>query len=142
MNNKEIIAGLYEAVNEKNLDYIRNLGADNSEWLEVPFDMTFTGANAIIDPWAAWFGIFPDATCEVQHMHVFEDYVIARGIGRGTHRGVFNSPAGVLQPSGVAMKTNFCDVYQLENGKIIRAASYFDFYGVLVQLAPEKAGKS
>jgi predicted ester cyclase len=141
-DNRAIITGLYEAVNEKNLDYIRNLGAEKSEWREVPFDMTFTGANAIVDPWAAWFDIFPDATCEVQDLVAFEDHVIARGIGRGTHKGVFKSPAGPLEPSGVAMTTNFCDVYKLENGKIIRADSYFDFYGVLVQLAPQKAGKS
>lgn len=36
------------------------------------------------------------------------------------------------------MQVSFCDVYRLENGKIIRADSYFDFYGLLQQLAPER----
>jgi predicted ester cyclase len=63
--------------------------------------------------------------------------VVAQGIGRGTHRGVFNSPAGPLPPTGRRMEVQFCDVYRLEHGKIIRADSYFDFYGLLRQLAPE-----
>jgi ketosteroid isomerase-like protein len=136
--NEIIIAGLYEAVNRKDLPVLQNLGAPNSEWLDVPFNFTSTGERAIIDPWKSWFDIFPDATCEVKSLVSLGDYVVAQGIGRGTHKGVFNSPAGELKPSGVKMQVNFCDVYRLENGKIIRADSYFDFYGLLLQLAPKK----
>ena len=135
-SNGEIIRGLYEAVNNKNLDYIKNLGASFSEWLDVPFNYTTYGENSIIDPWVSWFGIFPDATCEVKSLAELGDYVIAQGIGRGTHKGDFNSPAGLLKPSGVAMQVNFCDVYKLKDGKIQRADSYFDFYGLLMQLRP------
>jgi quinol monooxygenase YgiN/ketosteroid isomerase-like protein len=137
-DNKQVIEKLYQAVNAKDLEYIRSLGADFSEWLDVPFDYTTTGMDAIIDPWVSWFGIFPDATCEVKSLVAFGDYVIAQGIGRGTHKGVFHSPAGTLQPSGVSMQVNFCDVYKLREGKIERADSYFDFYGLLRQLAPDK----
>jgi ketosteroid isomerase-like protein len=35
------------------------------------------------------------------------------------------------------MELQFCDVYRLEDGKILRADSYFDFYGLLRQLAPD-----
>jgi hypothetical protein len=65
------------------------------------------------------------------------DCVVAQGIGRGTQQGVFRSPAGELAPSGRAMQVHFCDVYRLKDGKIVRAYSYFDFYGLLLQLAPE-----
>ncbi|WP_342088699.1 ester cyclase [Dyadobacter sp. OTU695] len=137
-DNKQVIEKLYQAVNAKDLEYIQSLGADFSEWLDVPFDYTTTGENAIIDPWVSWFGIFPDATCEVKSLVAFGDYVIAQGIGKGTHKGIFHSPAGTLQPTGVSMQVNFCDVYKLRQGKIERADSYFDFYGLLRQLAPEK----
>jgi hypothetical protein len=30
------------------------------------------------------------------------------------------------------------DVYKLEGGKIVKSYSYFDFYGLLAQLAPGK----
>lgn len=135
-NNAAIIQGLYDAVNEKNLEYIRNLGTSTSEWLDVPFDFTTTGENAIIDPWLSWFDIFPDARCDIKSLVAMGDYVVAQGIGSGTQKGIFKSPAGVIEPSGVKMKVNFCDVYRLEDGKIVRADSYFDFYGLLKQLAP------
>jgi predicted ester cyclase len=135
-DNAALIRGLYDAVNRKDLQTIASFGAPNSEWLDVPFNYTSTGVKAIIDPWKAWFDIFPDATCEVRSLVALGDYVVAQGIGRGTHRGVFNSPAGRIEPTGRPIEVQFCDVYRLENGKIIRADSYFDFYGVLRQLVP------
>ena len=39
------------------------------------------------------------------------------------------------------MEVSFCDVYRLQDGKIIRADSYFDFYALLRQLAPEKTNR-
>ena len=137
-SNAEVIRGLYEAVNKKDLEYIRNLGAGFSEWLDVPFAYTTTGEAAIIDPWVSWFGIFPDATCEVRSLVALGDYVVAQGIGRGTHKGVFNSPAGAIEPSNVKMQVNFCDVYRMRDGKIERADSYFDFYSLWKQLTSGK----
>jgi ketosteroid isomerase-like protein len=52
-----------------------------------------------------------------------------------THKGVFKSPAGVLQPTGKSIQVAFCDVYELRDGKIRRADSYFDCYGLVNQLA-------
>ena len=138
-DNASRIYSLYDAVNRKDLNAIADFGVPSSEWLDVPFNFTSTGTSAIIDPWKSWFDIFPDATCEVRSLVALGDHVVAQGIGRGTHRGVFNSPAGKLQPTGRTMAVNFCDVYRLESGKIVRADSYFDFYGLLRQLAPELA---
>jgi ketosteroid isomerase-like protein len=42
---------------------------------------------------------------------------------------------------GRRMEVQFCDVYRLENGKILRAGSYFDFSGLLRQLAPALASQ-
>jgi len=137
-DNASLIRSLYDAVNRKDLQRIADFGAPSSEWLDVPFNFTSTGVSAIIDPWKSWFEIFPDATSEVSSVVALGDHVVAQGIGRGTHRGVFNSPAGKLEPTGRAMQVRFCDVYRLENGKIVRADSYFDFYGLLRQLAPER----
>ena len=138
MNNEALIRGLYDAVNRKDLATIAALGSPDSEWLDVPFNFTSRGERAIIDPWKSWFDIFPDATCEVRSLVSLGDHVVAQGIGRGTHRGLFNSPAGPLPPTGRTMEVNFCDVYRLERGKIVRADSYFDFYSLLGQLSPDR----
>ena len=129
-----LIRRLYDAVNRKDLAVIAAYGASFSEWLDVPFDYTTKGERAIIDPWKSWFDIFPDATCEVRSLAALGNHIVAQGIGRGTHRGVFNSPAGVLQPTGKTMAVGFCDVYELRGDKILRADSYFDFYGLVNQL--------
>ena len=132
-----LIRRLYDAVNKKDLDVIAGYGAPFSEWLDVPFDFTTKGERAIIDPWKSWFDIFPDATCEVRSLVAMGNHVVAQGIGRGTHRGVFNSPAGVLKPTGKTIAVGFCDVYELRGDKILRADSYFDFYGLVNQLVDE-----
>ncbi|MCY1544973.1 SnoaL-like polyketide cyclase [compost metagenome] len=132
-----LIRRLYDAVNKKDLGVIAGYGASFSEWLDVPFDYTTKGERAIIDPWKSWFDIFPDATCEVRSLTAMGNHVVAQGIGRGTHRGVFKSPAGVLQPSAKTMAVAFCDVYELRGDKILRADSYFDFYGLVNQLVAE-----
>ncbi len=139
LDNECLIRSLYDAVNRKDLATIASYGSVESEWLDVPFNFTSRGVNAIIDPWKSWFDIFPDASCEVQRLTVLGDHVVVQGIGRGTHRGVFSSPAGILPPTGRPMRVQFCDVYQLRDGKIIRADSYFDFYGLLQQLRVEAA---
>ena len=131
---EDLIRRLYDAVNKKDLDVIAAYGASFSEWLDVPFAYTTKGKRAIIDPWKSWFDIFPDASCEVRSVAAMGDHVVAQGIGRGTHRGVFKSPAGVLQPTGKTMAVGFCDVYELRGDKILRADSYFDFYGLVNQL--------
>jgi ketosteroid isomerase-like protein len=131
------IRQLYDAVNAKDLETIAGFGAPDSEWLDVPFNYTSTGITAIIDPWKSWFDIFSDATCEVQSFVAMGDHVVAQGIGRGTQHGIFHSPAGTIAPSGRAMEVRFCDVYRLKDGKIVRADSYFDFYGLLRHLAPD-----
>ena len=136
--NASRIRTLYDAVNRKDLKTIAEFGAPSSEWLDVPFNFTSTGAAAIIDPWKSWFDIFPDATCEVLSLVALGDHVVAQGVGRGTHLGVFDSPAGRLQPTGRKMEVRFCDVYRLADGKIVRADSYFDFYGLLRQLTGEQ----
>lgn len=62
------------------------------------------------------------------------EYVVAQGVGRGTHRGQFDSPAGVLPPSGRTMEVSFCEVYRPRDNKILRADFLFDFYDLWRQL--------
>jgi ketosteroid isomerase-like protein len=132
------IRRLYDAVNAKDLATIEAFGCEESEWLDVPFDYLATGPRAIIDPWAAWFGYFPDSHSGPVNISALGDTVVAQGITHATHRGGFDSPAGHLEPSGRAIEVRFCDVYRLRGDKIIRADSYFDFYSLLRQVAPER----
>jgi hypothetical protein len=57
LTNQAIIGGLYEAVNQRDFDYLAALGAPESEWFDVPYDFTDTGESAIVRPWKGWFDI-------------------------------------------------------------------------------------
>ncbi|ADG11420.1 hypothetical protein B7G68_15260 [Caulobacter segnis] len=138
MTSAEHIRRLYDAVNAKDLATIAAFGCEESEWLDVPFDYLATGARAIIDPWAAWFGYFPDSYSDPVHITALGDTVVAQGLTKATHKGAFPSPAGRLDPTGRTIEVRFCDVYRLRGDKIIRADSYFDFYSLLRQIAPER----
>ncbi|QOG07385.1 ester cyclase [Aureimonas sp. OT7] len=137
MSPEDHIRRLYAAVNAGDLATIEAFGCEASEWLDVPFDYLATGTRAIVDPWAAWLGYFPDTDCQPYSIVGMGDTVVAQGITVATHRGAFDSPAGRLEPTGRRIETRFCDVYRLQGDKIIRADSYFDFYTLLGQLAPE-----
>ena len=138
MTPEQHVRRLYEAVNAKDFTTLASYGCAESEWFDVPFDYLATGERAIVDPWAAWFGYFPDSTTEVRSLVASGDHVVAQGVTHGTHRGAFDSPAGRLEPTGRAMEVRFCDVYRLRGDKIVRADSYFDFYALLGRLAPER----
>jgi ketosteroid isomerase-like protein len=131
------IRRLYSAVNVHDLAMIEAFGCEESEWLDVPFDYLATGPRAIVNPWAAWLGYFPDTDCRPYSIVEMNDTVVAQGVTFATHRGAFDSPAGRIEPTGRKIETRFCDVYRLRGDKIIRADSYFDFYTMLGQLAPE-----
>ncbi|MDX3899316.1 MAG: ester cyclase [Sphingobium sp.] len=137
MSAQSHIRQLYDAVNAKDLAVIEAFGCDESEWLDVPFDYLATGPRAIVEPWIAWFSYFPDANSVPYSLVELGDTVVAQGIGRGTHQGAFDSPAGRIEPSGRSIEIRFCDVYRLRGDKIIRADSYFDFYTLLAQLASD-----
>jgi len=138
MTAEQYVRRLYDAVNTKDLETIASYGCVESQWLDVPFNYLATGERAIVDPWNAWFGYFPDASCEIRNLVAMGNHVVVQGIGRGTHLGAFDSPAGRLEPTGRVMEVHFCDVYHLAGDKILRADSYFDFYDLLRRLAPEK----
>jgi len=136
-DNVSIVRSMYDASNQKNFDQLKALGSSTTEWLEVPFNQVFKGQNAVHDNWKGWVDVFPDANIEVRNLVSAGDYVISECIGRGTHRGVFRSPIGDLQPTGNKVEIPFSEIVRLRDGKIISAHSYFDFYSFIRQLKLE-----
>lgn len=137
-DNATLVRGMYEAFNRKDFNAIQNLGAPTTEWLEVPFREAMKGPSALKEVWQGWAGVFPDGNIEVRSVTAMGDLVVVEGIGRGTHKGVFRSPIGDLQPTGKKVEIPFCDILRLQNGKIVSGRSYFDFYMFIRQLGLEE----
>ncbi|OFZ20513.1 MAG: hypothetical protein A2X94_10790 [Bdellovibrionales bacterium GWB1_55_8] len=136
-DNTSLVKSVYEAFNKKDFDALLKLGMAQTKWVEVPFQTTFSGESAVRDAWKGWSDIFPDGKVEVRKLLSSEDCIITECIGRGTHQGVFHSPAGDLQPTGKQVEIPFCDIIRLKDGKILSVQSYFDFYTFLSQLGLE-----
>lgn len=135
--NAAVIHGLYNAVNQRNFEYLNTLCDAGSEWFDIPFNNTITGEASVTATWQGRFSIFPDATCEIKSLVAHDNYVIVQGVERGTHKGMFTINDEHIEPSGLTIEIGFCDVYYMNDGKIIKANSNLDVYTLFDQIYGE-----
>lgn len=132
--NAAVIQGLYAAVNQRDFKHLTTLCDAGSEWFDIPFNITVVGETSVVAGWQNRFGIFPDATCEIKNLVAHDNYVIVQGVERGTHQGVLTIYDEHIQPSGLKVEIGFCDVYYMNNGKILKANSNLDVYALFDQI--------
>jgi predicted ester cyclase len=73
---------------------------------------------------------FPDAECTIEDVVVEGDKVVARWIGRGTHRGQL----GALTPTGRSVVVTGIEIHRIAGGKIQETWMNWDALGLLQQL--------
>lgn len=132
--NAAVIQELYTAVNQRDFEYLDTLCDAGSEWFDIPFDKRVIGESSVTVAWQNRFSIFPDATCEIKNLVAHDNYVIVQGVERGTHRGIFTIYEEEVEPSGLHVEIGFCDVYYMNDGKIIKANSNLDVYALFTQI--------
>jgi ketosteroid isomerase-like protein len=82
--------------------------------------------KAIGDSIASLASAFPDVHRELLDIYVAKNVVVVEIAIRGTHKGELALASGALAPTGKAIDVPCCDVYHLEDGKIIS----FDCYNL------------
>jgi len=98
---------------------------------EVPSGTVFTGPEAIAGYAQSHFAAFPDVKLELRSAFATGDWAAAEWVYAGSYEGTLPGlPAGAGQPFSVRGAA----IFELQNDKIQRSASYFDFYSLLVQL--------
>ncbi|MHA3788399.1 ester cyclase [Flavobacterium hauense] len=132
--NAAVIQELYAAVNQRNFKYLNTLCDAGSEWFDIPFNSTAKGETSITIAWLNRFSIFPDATCEIKNLVAHDNYVIVQGVEKGTHEGMFTIYEEEIQPTGLPVEVGFCDVYYMNEGKIVKANSNLDIYALFSQI--------
>jgi predicted ester cyclase len=135
--NAAVIQGLYAAVNQRDFDYLNTLCDEGSECLDIPFNSTVVGETSVTAVWKNRLRIFPDATCEIKNLVAHDNLVIVQGIKKGTHRGIFTMYDEYVEPSGTGIEIGFCDIYYMNEGKIVKANSNFDVYALFDQIYGE-----
>ncbi|MBA2520826.1 MAG: ester cyclase [Chloroflexia bacterium] len=98
---------------------------------EVPSGTVFSGPEAIANYAASHFAAFPDVALELSSAFVAGDWAAAEWTYGGTYTGSLPGlPPGAGQPFSIRGTA----VFELDGDRIRRSASYFDFYGLLIQL--------
>jgi len=135
--NAAAIQGLYVAVNQRNFEYLNTLCDAGSECFDIPFNNIATGTTSVTATWKSRFSIFPDVSCEIKNLVAHDNYVIVQGVERGTHKGMFTIYDEDVEPSGISIEVGFCDIYYMNEGKIVKANSNLDVYSLFTQLCRE-----
>ena len=83
----------------------------------------------------AWMGaMLPDVHRELHRVNVLGDVVAIELSIRGTFRGPFETPAGVIQPTGAKIDFPTADFWYLRNGKIEVFDCHIAFTTLFAQL--------
>jgi len=82
-----------------------------------------------------WMGkLFPDVHRELHRVNVLGDVVAIEVPIRGTFLGPFETPAGVIQPTGAKVDFPTADFWYLRNGKVETFNCHIAFTTLFAQL--------
>ncbi len=134
-DNAYIAQNIHPLWTERQFDRILSEMIDEDvEWTTVPFGETFRGREGFRQFMQGWADAFPDGRAEDTHVYVGEDFAVTEFVGRGTHEGPLRGPEGEIPPTGRRVEFELCEVYQIRDGKIVSARTYFDAAGLMSQL--------
>lgn len=76
----------------------------------------------------------PDLTLTLDRAYETADAIIAEGTFRGTNTGPLDGPSGQTPPTGREFALDFCDVFEIRDGRVGAHRVYYDQLSFLGQL--------
>jgi steroid delta-isomerase-like uncharacterized protein len=125
---------IYEAFNNNDLDTILTHTSDDVELVLMPFDLHFHGREGFREFIQRVKTAFPDCTVRLTNQFSYEVGVVNELVIQGTHTGPLVSPYREIPATGRVIRYNVCEVWDVNNGKLIKLRSYFDTLSMLRQL--------
>jgi steroid delta-isomerase-like uncharacterized protein len=92
------------------------------------------GIDAFIEFEKGFHLAFPDGRMEMSSHVEAGSTIVAEGTFVGTHTGPLVGPAGTIPPSGKTLRLEFCDVFEVVDGRIKQHRIYYDQISFLAQL--------
>ncbi len=138
--NLSIAKSMYKFFNERKFDEaLKNL-SDNVIIHNMAQNIQMNGKEGFLGFMNFWVSAFPDAKVEIKSMNVSGDNVITEFRGRGTNKGILDTPMGKIGPTGKKIDIPFCEIFEIRNGKLVSSHLYFDVATMMQQLelVPEK----
>jgi steroid delta-isomerase-like uncharacterized protein len=125
---------IYEAFNNNDLDTILTHTSDDVELVLMPFDLHFHGREGFREFIQRVRTAFPDCTARLTNQASYEAGVVNELVIQGTHTGPLVSPYREIPATGRVISYYVCEVWDVNNGKLIKLRSYFDTLSMLRQL--------
>lgn len=133
--NKEIISGIFEKINQNDYQGTLKFFDDNSQTSIVPRDNIFKGPEGFRQFLQFRKSISSDVKYEVTKIAGCEDTVAVEYVLKGINDGKYPFPEfGEFPPSGKNINLKCCDLITMENGKIINWKSYTDLTTIMRQM--------
>ena len=139
--NEAIARANVELYNKRDLDGIAALASADAELIDVGTGQVLRGSTGSRQFSQGFITAFPDSKCEIISIVANERSAVVEFWGRGTQTGPLVTPAGTIPPTGRKAEVRFCQVMEIQGGKIKRMRSYWDVNTMMTQLGliPEAA---
>jgi ketosteroid isomerase-like protein len=141
---EDVLLGLFEAINDRDLDRLESLHADEYELVDEATGEVFRGPAGARRNNEGWLHAFPDLRWEPTNSIARGDWACVEVIGRGTHSGSLQTEGGEAPPTGRSFEIAVVTIARAENGRLVEGRDYYDRAGFLVRLGvlPERIGRS
>ncbi|MGW4077672.1 ester cyclase [Streptomyces asiaticus] len=131
----EVVEAAYHAAEGSVLDVqgFKDLFAEDGVFNNVVAGESFRGDH-LGDQVVTMGRLVPDIHRELHRFHVMGDIVAVELTIEGTFAGPFETPVGVIQPTGAKLSVPTADFWYVEDGKIKEFNCYFGISALLTQL--------
>lgn len=122
---------VYDGFNRRDFDAATQAVAETCVWTDHARGITVKTREEFRDILEDWAGAFADG--QITDIRAWDagNTIVVQFVGRGTNDGAM----GNMPATGRRVAVPFCDVIRFDDrGQIVAGETYFDLYGMLVQL--------
>lgn len=130
-SNLKTIQALHRAFNDRDWEAMAGPVAESCIWSDAR-GIEYKGPEAYAKEYAkGWIDAFSDGKITNPRYYDAGDTVVAEFVGAGTNDG----PLGPMPATNRKVNVPYCEIFHFDTeGKVIRGSSYFDMFGLMVQL--------
>ena len=129
--NKRTLRQFFEAIDRQDISALdRFLSPGYIDHNPPPMPGMASGLEGVKQAFAAFLDAFPDTSHTIEDLLADGDKVVARVVGRGTHRASFMG----APPSGREVTMEGIAIYRFADGKIVEKWGQQDRLGIMQQL--------
>jgi steroid delta-isomerase-like uncharacterized protein len=133
-DNGTIARNHFDAFNARDIEKGLRLVANDVKWMNIPFNLNFTGHAGYREFHNNWTTAMPDVKVEIVNIIGGEEWTAVEFIGRGTHTGPLAGPQGLIPATQKKLELKVCELFQIQDGLITESRVYFDSATMLRQL--------